>query len=364
MMKKLFALALSGMMAVSLAACGGSKPAETTAAPAAPAETTAAAAAETTAAAAETTAAEAAAAEKLEGFSGSYLMGTGSATGNYYAFGNALSTVVNRVTGANLTVNATGGSTENARLLGSGENEFALIQSDVFSYAHQGVELFDGNPVTNFQAVTAAYPEMVQIIVRKDANISSVTDMKGKNICVGAVGSGYEVAARQILSAYDMSYDDINETFADQSTAKNGIQDGTLDGMFLCSGYPNSNMVELSLNHNIEFVSIDDDHMKILLEKYPFYSEFAPETDEYDLGHPIKSVAVKSMLVCLDTFSEDEIYALTKAIYENLPDIQEINAKANYMSLDSALSGIPSDLHPGARKYYEEQGVTIPDYLK
>ena len=362
MMKKLFALALSGMMAVSLAACGGSKPAETTAAPAA--ETTAAAAAETTAAAAETTAAEAAAAGKVEGFSGSYLMGTGSATGNYYAFGNALSTVVNRVTGANLTVNATGGSTENARLLGSGENEFALIQSDVFSYAHQGVELFDGNPITNFQAVTAAYPEMVQIIVRKDANISSVTDMKGKNICVGAVGSGYEVAARQILSAYDMSYDDINETFADQSTAKNGIQDGTLDGMFLCSGYPNSNMVELSLNHNIEFVSIDDDHMKILLEKYPFYSEFAPETDEYDLGHPIKSVAVKSMLVCLDTFTEDEIYTLTKAIYDNLEEIQGLNAKANYMSLESAMSGIPSNLHPGARKFYEEKGLTIPDFLK
>lgn len=369
MMKRVFALALSGMMAVSLAACGGSPAPATTAAPAAPAETTAAAAAETTAAAAETTAAETEAAaaeggEKIDGFTGSYLMGTGSATGNYYAFGNALCTVVNRVTGANMTVNATGGSTENARLLGSGENEFALIQSDVFSYAHQGVELFDGNPVTNFQAVTAAYPEMVQIIVRKDANINSVTDMKGKNICVGAVGSGYEVAARQILSAYDMSYDDINETFADQSTAKNGIQDGTLDGMFLCSGYPNSNMVELSLNHNIEFVSIDDDHMKILLEKYPFYSEFAPETDEYDLGHPIKSVAVKSMLVCLDTFTEDEIYALTKAIYENLADIQEINAKANYMTLESALSGIPSDLHPGARKYYEEQGVAIPDYLK
>ena len=28
------------------------------------------------------------------------------------------------------------------------------------------------------------------------------------------------------------------------------------------------------------------------------------------------------------------------------------------------LSGIPSNLHPGARKYYEEQGVVIPDYLK
>ena len=63
-------------------------------------------------------------------------MGTGSATGNYYAYASAMTSVINNVTGANITVNATGGSTENARLLGSGENEFAMIQSDVFSYAH------------------------------------------------------------------------------------------------------------------------------------------------------------------------------------------------------------------------------------
>ena len=188
--------------------------------------------------------------------------------------------------------------------------------------------------------------------------------MAGKDICVGAVGSGYEVAARQILGAYDMSYDDINETFADQATAKNGIQDGTFDAMFMCSGYPTSTVTELSLNGNIEVLTIDDEHLQKLLAEYPFYSAFTTETDEYNLGHSITSVAVKSMLVCLDTFSEDEIYALTKAIYENLGDIQEINAKGNYMSLESALDGIPSDLHPGAMKYYEEQGITIPDYLK
>ena len=297
-------------------------------------------------------------------FKGSYLMGTGSATGNYYNFGNALCTVVNSVTGANLTVNATGGSTENARLMASGDNEFALIQSDVYSYALNGIELFDGYPVTNLTAITACYPEMVQVNVRKDSGIATVADMKGKKICVGAVGSGYEVAARQILGAYGMTYDDIDETFADQATAKNGVQDGTFDGMFLCSGYPNSNMVELSLNNTIDQLSIDQEHLDILLEKYPFYSVFTPETDEYNLGHPVTSVAVKSMMICLDSFSEDEIYALTKAIYENLTDIQEINAKANYMSLESALSGIPSKLHPGARRYYEEQGIEIPDYLK
>lgn len=303
-------------------------------------------------------------AENLEGFKGDYLMGTGSSTGNYYNFGSALTTVVNNVTGACITVNATGGSTENARLLGSEENEFALIQSDVYSYAHEGIELFAGSQINNFQAVTACYPEMVQMIVRKDAGINSVADLAGKKVCVGAVGSGYEVAARQILSVYGMSYDDIDETFADQSTAKNGIQDGTFDAMFLCSGYPNANMVELSLSGKIEQLSIDDEHMALLLEKYPFYSEFTPETDEYNLGHPVTSVAVKSMLVCLDSFSEEEIYTLTKAIYENLGEIQSINSKANYMSLESALSGIPSNLHPGAAKYYTEMGIELPDYLK
>ncbi len=299
-----------------------------------------------------------------DGFSGSYLMGTGSATGNYYNFGNAMCTVINQVTGANLTVNATGGSTENARLLGSGENEFALIQSDVFSYAHQGIELFEGNPVTNFQAITSCYPEMVQIIVRKDSGIASVADMAGKRIAVGAVGSGYEVAARQILAVYDMSYDDINETFCDQATAKNGVQDGTFDAMFMCSGYPNGNVTELSLTGKIEVLTIDQEHLDMLIEKYPFYSVFTTETDEYNLGHEITSVAVMSMMVCLDTFSEDEIYDLTKTIYENLSEIQEINAKAKYMSIEGSLSGIPSDLHPGAARYYTEQGIEIPDYLK
>ncbi len=309
--------------------------------------------------------AEQASSGKLEEhFSGSYLMGTGSATGNYYAFGSALSTVVNQATGANLTVNATGGSTENARLVGSGDNEFAMIQSDVYSYALHGIELFNGKPITNLYAITACYPEMVQMVVSKKSGIKSVADMRGKNICVGAVGSGYEVAARQILGAYGMTYDDINETFADQATAKNGIQDGTFDAMFLCSGFPNGNVMELSLNKNIDVLSIDDEHMRILLDKYPYYARFETPSDDYNVGHAITSVAVKCMLIVNEKFSDQAIYELTKAIYEHLGEIQAINAKAKYMSIDSALNGIPANLHPGARKYYKEQGLAIPDFLK
>ena len=347
-MKKFLALFLAMIMALSLVACGGGAKEEAPKAEEPKAE--------------EPKTEEPAATEPT--FTGAYLMGTGGATGNYYAFGNALCTVVNKVLGCNITVNSTGGSTENARLVGSGENEFALIQSDVYSYAQQGIELFEGNAITNFYAVTACYPEMVQIVVRKDSGIKSVADMAGKNVCVGDVGSGYEVAARQILGAYGMSYDDINETFADQSTARNGVQDGTFDAMFMCSGYPNSNVVEMSLNGKIDVISIDQEHLDILTKEYPFYSVFQPTDNEYDLDHDLTSVAVKSMLICSDMFSDDEIYALTKAIYENLDAIREINAKANYVSLESCMDGIPMKLHPGAIRYYEEQGLTVADYLK
>ena len=212
--------------------------------------------------------------------------------------------------------------------------------------------------------IVSSPQDLVQMVVSKKSGIKSVADMRGKNICVGAVGSGYEVAARQILGAYGMTYDDINETFADQATAKNGIQDGTFDAMFLCSGFPNGNVMELSLNKNIDVLSIDDEHMRILLDKYPYYARFETPSDDYNVGHAITSVAVKCMLIVNEKFSDQAIYELTKAIYEHLGEIQAINAKAKYMSIDSALNGIPANLHPGARKYYEEQGLAIPDFLK
>ena len=126
--------------------------------------------------------------------SGSFLMGTGSATGNSYAFGSALAQVINRYTGANITVSSTGGSVENVRLLKKADIELALVQTDVNSYALNGVEQFADGAVNNFSAITACYPEMVQIVVSKASGIKSVSDMRGKRICVGAVGSGYELS--------------------------------------------------------------------------------------------------------------------------------------------------------------------------
>ncbi|MDY2648673.1 TAXI family TRAP transporter solute-binding subunit [Pyramidobacter sp. SM-530-WT-4B] len=292
--------------------------------------------------------------------SGSFLMGTGSATGNYYSFGSVLAQVINSHTGANITVSSTGGSVENVRLLKKGENEMALVQTDVNSYALNGVEQFASGAVTNFSAVTACYPEMVQIVASKSSGIKSVADMRGKRICVGAVGSGYEVAARQILGIYGMNYDDIDERFLSQSEGKNALQDDQIDAFFMCSGYPNANVTELSLMGKIEVISIDGEHLKLLQEKYPFYAPFTTPDDQYNLGHPVTSVAVMSMLVVLNEIGDDDVYAMTAAIYDHLDEIRALNKKGEYMSLEGAFRGIPGNIHPGAARFYEEKGLKVP----
>ncbi len=292
--------------------------------------------------------------------SGSFLMGTGSATGNYYSFGSVLAQVINSHTGANITVSSTGGSVENVRLLKKGENEMALVQTDVNSYALNGVEQFASGAVTNFSAITACYPEMVQIVASKASGIKSVADMRGKRICVGAVGSGYEVAARQILGIYGMNYDDIDERFLSQSEGKNALQDDQIDAFFMCSGYPNANVTELSLMGKIEVISIDDEHLKLLQEKYPFYAPFTTPDDQYNLGHPVTSVAVMSMLVVLNEISDDDVYAMTAAIYDHLDEIRALNKKGEYMSFEGAFRGIPGNIHPGAARFYEEKGLKVP----
>ncbi len=304
---------------------------------------------------------EAGSSSETEMSGGSYLMGTGSATGNYYNFGSVLAQVVNSKTSTNLTVTSTGGSVENARLLGSGENEFALIQTDVFHYALKGIEQFKGAPIKGFSAITACYPEMVQIVVSKKSGIKSVLDMKNKRICVGAAGSGYEVAARQVLAAHGMNYDDIDERFLSQAEGKNALQDGQIDAFFMCSGYPNSNVTELSLTGNIDVISIDGTYMKKMLEMYPFYALFSTSDDQYNVGHKITSVSVMAIMVARNDVPEKEIYNITKAIYENLDELKSLNSKANYVSLDGAFRGISGNVHPGAARYYKEKGMTVPD---
>lgn len=340
-MKKLTALTAVGLSAAMLlTACGGSS-------------TTATTAAANNDAAATTTAAAAASGDAVK-----MTMGTGGTTGTYYAFGGVIANVLNgKNVGVNINVQSTGASKANIYLVNDGEADLAIVQNDVMDYAYNGTDLFaEEGAATEFTTVAALYAEVCQVVATKD--ITSIEDLKGKRVSVGDAGSGVEFNARQILEAYDISFEDIsvnNLGFGDSSDA---LKDGKIDAFFCTAGAPTTAIVELSTTNDINLLAIDDEHAAKLAEAHPFYTTYPIPGGSYNgVDEDVQTVAIKATLIASPNLSEDTVYNLTKAIFENQEEIAAAHAKGAELSLEYATSGVSVPFHPGAEKYFKEVGA-------
>ena len=336
---RLTAVALSAAML--LTACGGGGTAATTAAAKqdAPAATTAAAAAPS-------------------GDAAKLTMGTGGTTGTYYAFGGVIANVINgKDVGININVQSTGASKANIYLVNDGEADLAIVQNDVMDYGYKGTDLFaEEGAADQFNTVAALYAEVCQVVATKD--ITSIEDLKGKRVSVGDAGSGVEFNARQILEAYDITFEDIdvnNLGFGDSSDA---LKDGKIDAFFCTAGAPTTAIVELATTNDINLLAIDDAHAEKLAAAYPFYTTYPIPGGSYKgVDEDVQTVAIKATLIASPKLSEDVVYNLTKAIFENQKEIASAHAKGEELSLEYAVSGISVPFHPGAEKYFKEVGA-------
>ena len=348
-MKKFIALSLAGIMAASLAACGGSSSSSST--------TAAAAGGETTKAAAES----AAAAPAASGDKESLTFASGGTTGTYYAVGGVLSTVLNPIlTKSNITVASTGASKANIQMIDDGDAQLGIVQNDVMYYAYTGTDLFESEgKIDTFNAVAGLYDETVQIVTC-DPSIKSVADLKGKKVSVGDAGSGVEFNAKQILGAYDPTFDDIKKQNLSFGDSADSLKDGKIDAAFVVAGAPTTAVVDLATTKDVNLVQLDDEHIKKLQDKYDFYTETVIPADTYKgLSGDATTVSVRATIIASTDVSEDAIYEFTKAMFDNKDDLAAGHDKFKSLSLDDATKGISVPFHPGAKKYFKEQGVTV-----
>lgn len=284
--------------------------------------------------------------------------GTGGSSGTYYAYGGILSNVLtNKVDGVSVTVQSTGASKANIIGIADGDIDMGIVQNDVMYYAYNGIDLFEGDAIKDFSVVGALYAEVCQIIAVGD-DIKSIADLKGKRVSVGDVGSGVEFNARQILEAYGIKFEDIkvnNLGFADSADA---IKDGKIDAFFCTAGAPTTAITELSITKKINVLPVDDEHAKILMKAYPFYTQFAIPGKVYQgVDNDVKTVAVKATIIISNKVSEDAVYKLTKGLFENKADIVASHDKGKELDAKYAVDGISVPFHPGAEKYYKEVGA-------
>jgi hypothetical protein len=286
---------------------------------------------------------------------------TGGTGGTYYPLGGAMAKIYNEhIDGVTANAQATGASVENIGLVASGETEVAFVQNDVTYYAWTGTESFaDKDKVTNIRGMAVLYPEVTQVIATASSGIKGIEDLKGKKVAVGAPGSGTEVNARQMLAEYGLTYDDLAKAdYLSFNEAADQLKDKQVDAAFVTGAIPTSAVTEVTQTADIVVVPVDSDKIAALAAKYPFYTEVTIPANSYrNQTDDVTAAAVMAMLVVPQDLDEDLAYNMTKQLFEQRQVIIDTHDRGNDIKLETALDGMPIDVHPGAQRYFDEMGI-------
>lgn len=290
---------------------------------------------------------------------------TGGTAGVYFPLGAAMAEIWNaRVPGVRVASQSSGASVANVQFLARGDAHLALIQNDIAYYAHNGREMFaeagtnKPQPIAGIRGIAMLYPETLQIVTLKNKRINAIEDLRGKRVVVGAPGSGTEANARQMLSVHDLYYRELRVDFLGFGPGIDQLRDGLVDGVFITAGYPTAAVTDLAASREIALVPVSDEALANLRARWPFYTRQVVPAGAYrGLAAPVATVAVMAMLAVRQDVPDDVVYSLTKALWENLDRIRAAHARGRDLDLAKALEGMPLPLHPGAERYYREQGV-------
>ncbi|UYN98069.1 MAG: TAXI family TRAP transporter solute-binding subunit [Devosia sp.] len=283
---------------------------------------------------------------------------TGGTSGVYYPLGVALSEIyAEGIDGARTQVQSTKASVENLNLLQQGKGELAFALGDSVKAGWDGVEEagFPG-PLTELRAIAAIYPNYVQIVASGESGITSLEELKGRTISVGAPASGTELNARAIFAAAGMSYDDMSKVeFLPYAESAELIKNRQLDSTLQSSGLGVAFIKDLSATMDINIVAIPAEVVDSI--GAPYVASVIPAGTYDGQDADVPTAAIGNVLVSHAGVSDETAYQMTKLIFENLERLQAAHAAAGGITLEGAIDGLAIPLHPGAERYYKEAGL-------
>jgi uncharacterized protein len=291
---------------------------------------------------------------------------TGGTGGVYFPMGGGLAEVINNnVEGYSVTAEVTGASVENMGLVATGDADLAIGLADTVFQAQTGTGRFEGQQLEMIHGIAALYANMVQIVALEGSGITSLEDLRGKRVSVGAPGSGTEVNAEAILTANGISYDDIDEQRLNFNETADALANGDIDAGFWSVGAPTSSILNLATTNDITMIELSDEEIAAAQAADPIFARTTLAGGTYEgVADDIAVLGIPNVLVASSEMSEDLAYAITKAMFENITDLQAVHPAANETTVDFTMSATPIPLHPGAIRYYEEIGAAIPDRLR
>jgi TRAP transporter TAXI family solute receptor len=284
---------------------------------------------------------------------------TGGQSGVYYPLGVALGQIYGKaMPDAKTSVQATKASVENLNLLQAGRGEIAFTLGDSLSDAWKGVE--DAGfktPLNKLRTIAGIYPNYIQIVASADSGIKTLADLKGKRISVGAPRSGTELNARAILKAAGLTYKDFAKVeYLPFGESVELIKNRQLDVTLQSAGLGVASIRDLATTMKIVVVAIPADVVARIGD--PAYQAASIPANTYTGQEAaVPSAAIKNFLVTHEGVPADLVYAMTKATFTSLDQLQAAHSAAKAITLADAATAPPVPLHPGAERYFREAGV-------
>jgi uncharacterized protein len=283
---------------------------------------------------------------------------TGGTSGVYYPLGVAIAKIYgDNIPNVKTQVQATKASVENLNLLQQGRGEIAFTLGDSLKSA------WGGDPEAGFKTkldklrvIGAIYPNYIQIVATAESGIKTLADLKGKSLSVGAPKSGTELNSRAILKAAGMDYKDLGKVeYLPFAESVDLMKNRQLAATLQSAGLGVASLKDLSNSSEINAVSVP----KEIVDKIgpPFVAATIPANTYKGQDKDVPTAAVVNYLVTSSAVSDDLAYQMTKQVFDNLPELVSAHAAGREIKLETAATGSPVPLHPGAERYFKEKGV-------
>ncbi|MEM1075296.1 MAG: TAXI family TRAP transporter solute-binding subunit [Pseudomonadota bacterium] len=306
-----------------------------------------------------------------------FRIGTGSAGGTYFPIGGTIANGISAppgsracdeggqcgVPGLIAIAQSTTASVFNNTAVQNGELEAGLAAADVTRSMYLGAGKFDGKPHEKLRIVANLFPEDLHLVLPKGQSVGSLADLEGKRVGIAQAGSGTQVAVEMMLAQWGVTRDNMDEAELNNSQSAERLADGQLDAYFYAAGWPVSAMVQLATTKGMELHSFSDADLSKINEIIPAYIPSAIPSGVYEgIDYEVKTPAVSALLVVSSDLSEELVYGITKAMWNDNTRklLDNGHAKGKQITPDTALDGISAlgvPLHPGAEKFYKEAGL-------
>ncbi len=256
------------------------------------------------------------------------------------------------------TAEVTGGSVENIQRLMNGEMDLAFAIGTTVYEAYNGGQDF-ATPQQSLRIVAPLYPNLTHVLVRENAGLQSIADLRGKRVSVGAAGSGTEQLARHVLEAYGLGYEQVDEQFLSFTESAAALADGAIDGAIISVGIPASAVLEAMTTGRVRLLPIEGEAARTLMSTYPYYSAASIPAGSYPRqDRNLATVSVMNWIIALDALEPGIVESVLNVLAEEREALQRSVEIVGQIRLTN-LYAAPIPLHPAARAWIERRGEPV-----